>query len=607
MNRRLARFALAVLLFSASGGGVSAEDEGDPADESPLETRLYEARALARGATLYARDQAPFAPGVDGPGADYVANFGPESEERIKPLGSLGDIVDRITSSVGTPGAWVRPGSYVTPSGERLLYARAGRTEQDAIAEFLSSEARWALTTTVVDIALVVGEARVHRSEGGIAAALAAGRATLLAVARTQTQSGGCGVARDGVQRAVLSDVDVAVAEGAQVADPSITIASDGIACEVETLAASSQRLTVRLRGWWAAAPDLRAFRTTEGDDLEVAAAAERRFEETVELTGGAWAWLPQSRGVTLGVRAVARSPSVPAADMAGQTVARSAAVPVGPLLVRTIDIAPLGHPVFHGRGESLAILPSNYTPPLPPEVAESAPLFPADTLVDMIKSADGAPWEAEDTSLEFVGNRLWVRHDQARIDAVHHVVDDLRATYVRTTGVRASILTLPLVALPELWTAFDDSLAQDGGAALLSRPGARLVDTVGLRLRDGQRLAAVSGTRRQYVGDFDVEVAVKSVIGNPIVKSVLDGTSLDVWAAPLGRGAELSVDLQLQRGSVREMRQVTSRHGPIQCPVYDVVRCMGTFTLPSGSTRIVGASSSGGDVTLVLLTATRE
>jgi len=131
-------------------------------------------------------------------------------------------------------------------------------------------------------------------------------------------------------------------------------------------------------------------------------------------------------------------------------------------------------------------------------------------------------------------------------------------------------------------------------------------VDTLGLRLRDGQRLASVSGSRRKYIGDFDVEVAVKSVLGDPIVKSVLDGTSLDVWSAPIGRGAELALDLQLQRGTVREMRQATSMHGPIECPVYGVLRSMGTFTLPSGSTRIVGASSSGGDVTLVLLTATR-
>jgi hypothetical protein len=54
-------------------------------------------------------------------------------------------------------------------------------------------------------------------------------------------------------------------------------------------------------------------------------------------------------------------------------------------------------------------------------------------------------------------------------------------------------------------------------------------------------------------------------------------------------------------------MRAATSAHEPIRCPVYDVLRGLGSFTLRSGSARDVGASSSGGDVTLVLLRATRE
>jgi hypothetical protein len=604
MNHRLSRLALAVLLFAAAGRGVLAD--GDPADEAPLEIRLYEARALTRGATLYARDQAPFAPGVDGPGADYVANLGPESEDRSKPVGSLGDIVERIKSWVMSADARELPGS-IAPLGEDLIFAKAPRPENDAVAAFLATEARWALTTIVVDLALIEGDAATFRAESGVAAAVAAGHARLLAFARTQTRRCGRGAARDGAQRAVLSDVDVEVAEDALVADPTVSVVSDGVACEVEDYAASTERLTVRVRGWWAAPPTLATCRTKGGDVLESATAKERRFEETIDLAVGVWTWLPLSEGVVLAVRGVTRVPPVVAADMAGRTVGTSAAIPVGPLLMRTIDAAPLGHSVDHRRGEWLAILPSNYTPPLPPEVDEPGRVFPTDGLVDLIKSADGEAWVADDTSLENFWSRLRVRHDAVRIDAVQRIVDALRATWARTTRVRTSIVTLPVVALPELWTGLDDALVVDGGEALLARPGARLVDTLGLRLRDGQRLATVSGSRRQYIGDFDVEVAEKSVLGAPIVKSVLDGTSLDVWSAPIGSGAELALDLQLQRGTVREMRQATSMHGPIECPVYGVLRCMGTFTLPSGSTRIVGASSSGGDVTLVLVTAARE
>jgi hypothetical protein len=383
----------------------------------------------------------------------------------------------------------------------------------------------------------------------------------------------------------------------------------DGIACEVEVVASPAGRAIVRVRGWWSAPPTMTTYRTKEQDVLELPSTDGRSFDATLDLEQGAWGLAPLTEGVVLAVRARTTAPAIAAAEGAGEPFgAAPSGAPMGPLALRAFDVSALSEHVADRRGVRLAVVPSNYTPPEPPELREPRPVFPTEALVDLIKSrVEPASWEQEGVSLDARSDQILVRNDATRLDAIQRALDALRAERTRTTRVRVSLVTLPVTSLPEYWTGLEDALVADGGEALRSRPGARFVDTLGLRLRDGQRLASVSGTMRQYVGDFDVEIAVKSVIANPIVKSVLDGTSLDVWAAPVGRGAEIALELRLERGTVREMRNATSMHGPIQCPVYGLLRCLGAFTIPSGSTRIAGASSSGGDVTLVLVTATRE
>ena len=489
-----------------------------------------------------------------------------------------------------------------------MLLARIPAAEQGALAEYLAGEARRVLATSVVDVALLAGDPAGLRA-GGLAEAVAARRVRVLGLGRALVRPGGCSVARDGSLSAFLQDADVEVAEDARVPDPIVGVVPDGIACEVEVVASPAGRAIVRVRGWWSAPPTMTTYRTKEQDVLELPSTDGRSFDATLDLEQGAWGLAPLTEGVVLAVRARTTAPAIAAAEGAGEPFgAAPSGAPMGPLALRAFDVSALSEHVADRRGVRLAVVPSNYTPPEPPELREPRPVFPTEALVDLIKSrVEPASWEQEGVSLDARSDQILVRNDATRLDAIQRALDALRAERTRTTRVRVSLVTLPVTSLPEYWTGLEDALVADGGEALRSRPGARFVDTLGLRLRDGQRLASVSGTMRQYVGDFDVEIAVKSMIANPIVKSVLDGTSLDVWAAPVGRGAEIALELRLERGTVREMRNATSMHGPIQCPVYGLLRCLGAFTIPSGSTRIAGASSSGGDVTLVLVTATRE
>jgi hypothetical protein len=104
-------------------------------------------------------------------------------------------------------------------------------------------------------------------------------------------------------------------------------------------------------------------------------------------------------------------------------------------------------------------------------------------------------------------------------------------------------------------------------------------------------------------VSDYDVEIAKASAIGNPIVRSLFEGVSLDVendrsFAAPVAR---LAIRLDVAR--LGEMRQVPTRHGDVECPAVDLSRAHGEVTVPLGATRVVAAWASGREVRLVLLT----
>ena len=197
------------------------------------------------------------------------------------------------------------------------------------------------------------------------------------------------------------------------------------------------------------------------------------------------------------------------------------------------------------------------------------------------------------------------MRTDDAGAAAVERVLAALRATRLRTTEVQASIVTLPLGSLPELWSD-PDTAAAGGVAALLARPGARLVETARLVLRDGQRAAVVSSTDRWYLKDYDVELACTTTIGNPVLGRLPTGLSVDVRADPVSSSSLVSLLVRFDRGVLLGMRPISTRYGPIQAPSMHEASCRGAATLAPGETRLFGFSASGPEVTLVLLSVAK-
>jgi hypothetical protein len=597
---------LFVLLALVPLRAARAGDAPDAAAGPPLETRLYAVGALTCGNPVHRPDPGPFMPAPGQEGETPV--FGCESPDPVRPLGTAADLVERIRDGVGAPGAWDREGTSIAAMGESTLVVRAAAAEQAGVAALLASEAKRALATVVVDVALLAGNADGLRAEG-LGEAVARRAVGVRGFARMLARPLAASSARDGAVRAILSDVDVEVAQEAWVTDPIVSVVPEGVACSAEVVAVAPGRATVRGAGWWSALHGLTARRTKDGDVLELPTSDGRTFQATLDLADGAWQAVTLSEDTALAVRARVDVPDVAAADFAGLLATTPVAgVADGPLVRREIDVAALAETVSHARGRGIGVATSNFTPPEPPELPEALPLFPCDAIVDLVRVAVDPPsWDVEGASLGLRAGRLAVTNTAGRVAAVERLVGTLREGYARSTRVRASLLRLPLSALPELWSGLDDALVADGGRALLARGGAEVVASLGLRLRDGQRLATEAGADRRYVADFDVEIAQKSQISNPVVRRVFDGTVLDVRAEPAGRGAVLGLDLRLDRGTVLEMRDAICAHGPIQCPVYGLLRNRGSLSVRSGTTRIAGASCSGGDVTLLLLTATRD
>jgi len=203
----------------------------------------------------------------------------------------------------------------------------------------------------------------------------------------------------------------------------------------------------------------------------------------------------------------------------------------------------------------------------------------------------------------------LWGTLDRGSIAEIDHVLAEIRKRFLVGTRLRGTLISLPLESFPEYLAGLDDgaTLFADGGEALMRRPGARVVDRCALRLHLWQRAAIVGGTQHSYVADYDIEIAEKSVIGNPIVRAWLEGLSLDVLAERSLAGDAVWCEMRLQRSTARETRQVPTPYGAIECPSIGVQRVFGSFALPVGGSRIVAAHLDGGVVTLVIVSAVGE
>lgn len=590
MSRLPARLAVLALLVA---GAASVRADGLEAPAS--EVWIHDVGDLTYGRACFPGEQGPFlAP--DQVNEEEHPLFGGVGEEFVWPLGTAMDVLEELKAEVlGRDAGSV----WAHSQGESKLLVGAPRAVQDRIASILDRLRAAVLPSLSLDVAFFEGDPVLALGSDSLVAAIADGRLRLLGATRIVGLVSNESATFVGRERTFVEGLYVEVASEARTYDPIVGVFPEGARVEARLLALEPEPL-VEIEAWVTRHEDVRRVRTGRGDAMDLPVIDAATVQALVRLPPGRWTPLPMSRGRFLALRsAVEAPPRSRASDPL--TADLPADAPVGPMSLATFDLHDLAAKLTSFRGPEIRLAPSWFTPPEPPELPEPRPAFSPEAVLYIAKVIDPVGWAREDAHLSLRHDRLRVRHDEAHRKAVAGIVETLRARYVGTTRLSATVVRLPLASFPEF---FRDGAAADA-SRFLSRPGAEVLDRIAVHVpRAGGRRADWHGRERSYLADIDVEIAQGAVIGNPIEKRVLEGVVLDAEAYPACGGAAVACQIRFDRSVWQGVRTIQTEHGPVECPDLGLLRIRGGMVVPAGETRLVGVGIEGDTATLVLLTA---
>ena len=601
------RMALGALTVSAlaavgsvrAGGGEDADGYIRPRG---LEVRIFGIAGLVASRPEFMREALA---GEEGTAGD--TRFGGESEEGDRGYGGTDDVIAFVRAT--DPAAFDDENVAKTfPLGNGRLFLRAAPDLQRRVAARLEGLERRVLSIATLDVVALQGEATLA-DQRDLASSVARGALTPLSGARA-CGTGGRITARAGSEHSYLAGSATKVAEGAKAFDPIVDVAKEGLAFAARLDVVTSERIVVDLSAWWSKpSTPVRVELAPQGDGVESIDVETRRFDGVVELVPGEWKLLPASGDIRFVVRATVRPYDLPI-PLAPVLASCDPVADLGPVALRTRSALDLFTRTFWltPRPGIFHLAVSGWNPPARKTDREVTGCFPSDLIIETIKmSVDLTRWADPGLTMDLKNGMLLVSGDEAHDRAIAEFVDALRRQFVRSIDLRATVVTMPLVSLPEYWSALGDgeALLADGGRALLARPGAAVVDRGAHHVRSGQRDASSGGTQHLYVADYDVGIAEKSAIGNPIVRAVLDGLTSDLDVDEVAGGTAVRLTLRLERGVWRGSRVAPTSHGDIECPTLGVSAVRGEIVIPLGATRIVGAVVEGETVTLTLFGAT--
>ncbi len=108
-----------------------------------------------------------------------------------------------------------------------------------------------------------------------------------------------------------------------------------------------------------------------------------------------------------------------------------------GSMRLRYFDVKDLSVNIQNFLGQEINLVPSNFTPPEPPELPEPAPIFPAESLVELIKETVGGEAKWEDPATIEARNGILIVRNTADIMAG---VDDLLSQLRANTGLLVNL-----------------------------------------------------------------------------------------------------------------------------------------------------------------------
>ena len=114
-----------------------------------------------------------------------------------------------------------------------------------------------------------------------------------------------------------------------------------------------------------------------------------------------------------------------------------------GDMLLRYFDVKDLNVAIQNFVGQEINLVPSNFTPPEPPELPEPMPIFPAEGLVDLIRETIGgeSAWE-DPASIEAKNGIIIARNTSPILEEVGMLLDELRANSGILVNLEVRFLT---------------------------------------------------------------------------------------------------------------------------------------------------------------------
>jgi len=597
--------ALAVLLALVAPLSLADEE----ADDHKLVVQLIDVSALTTGHV----DYIPPMMGTTAP--DMFSDednplFGSEGEEPILALGTIDELIEIVKFNVD-PVSWqITEGADMRSMGERTLIVRATRTVLRKVARYLADLETDVLTTVTLEVRAVAVP------DGGTTATLD----QLLAVdGPSVTVSGFAGQRVEGLastQFSYVQDYDVEVAQDSRISDPIVGVANWGFSVSARTVAArGADKLRTMLRATLAIPKGMRDHDTESDRIIELPEYDEVTVLTDLLLTPGAWQvtqgnargsnagrWVFLVRGSA--ARVPVRSPGE------GTLLDPSIAADAGPLVSRSFDISDLEQVLPNRQGEALYLVPSNFTPPAPPELAEPAPILAGEAIPDLIReSVVPGSWNRDGTNIDVRYGLLFVTNTERVMGRITALLAFLRKQFMWTVVLDTRIVDVPTSLGRQL-------VAPTGGAAHMLDDAkraalaqgvadgqARIVDKVKVTSLSGARNSLLSGTRFTYVQDFEVELAEKSSISNPVVQLGTEGVVVDLLPTPTSTGDAVNLGLSVARTRLAgKIRQVATPHGPLDAPALRLFRLRGNLRVPFGQTAVVGAGGEAGRMLVLLV-----
>jgi hypothetical protein len=203
------------------------------------------------------------------------------------------------------------------------------------------------------------------------------------------------------------------------------------------------------------------------------------------------------------------------------------------------------------------------------------------------------------------------VRNRPAVLADMETLLAQMRREFKWSVSTRLDVLEMPAAALEQLQrgaqgVAVLTAAQLRGLEAEIAKGAAHRLGHAELSSRDGVPNTVASGRHTTYLADFEVELAEKSSITNPIIQSIFSGLQLVVTASRTSGDGAVAMEVRATRsGHAPRFRRMETPGGHIELPRLEIFRVHTGLLVPAGGTVLLAAQGEGEVRQVWLLTPT--